>query len=444
MVGKVWSDLEERYFWRTAVSQSSKRAGIDRANGEKTWDQLASEMHRAMERQGDVRRVYTSTMLFEHYFQNIEGERRSPNATAYVNEYLAKLGPNREVVNARTKRPRRGVARANKSKASRTPLPAPVTSATHLPQEPQEPQDENVLPSVESSAHEKTRPIPRSVTRAHSHRFGRSSSRGSSRPSRPLRPLAPANKQTTPSSRLAGPSYSYTDHQTVSTGWNTAPSMPFVFNSSSIQYQTPVASRPTYGGSTGDFVWGYQMGKRAAPELPAFTPRKAQKTSVGGVAGRNPYPEFTGPYGMAERSIAQLQHVSPTIVPQAVPTGRTSSDYSTDSPQIPQQEFAPGYQGGQHRRPESLSNYSAYTTTYASSLTQTASNDSADESLFVEDGGNEGGVDEVAEEAQVVEDVRAGHYRHMSRGGIINWDDGNASYDNAKGGYYIPEVGGSY
>ncbi|KAI5924167.1 hypothetical protein F4810DRAFT_666004 [Camillea tinctor] len=94
MVGKVWSDYEEKYFWRTAISNSSKRVGIDLAKPERSWDQLAMDMQRAM---GDnARREYTGTMLFEHYFQNVESQRRSPYAAVYVAEYLRRLNPNRE------------------------------------------------------------------------------------------------------------------------------------------------------------------------------------------------------------------------------------------------------------------------------------------------------------------------------------------------------------
>ncbi|KAI1824170.1 hypothetical protein F4861DRAFT_539343 [Xylaria intraflava] len=88
MGGKVWSEAEERHFWRVAISQSPKRAGIDLAKSEKPWEQLAKEMQNAM---GDeARRQYSGTMLFEHYFQNIESQRRSPNAALFVREYLAR------------------------------------------------------------------------------------------------------------------------------------------------------------------------------------------------------------------------------------------------------------------------------------------------------------------------------------------------------------------
>lgn len=111
MVGKVWSEAEEKYFWRNAVERSAKRTGINRASPELSWDQLATEMNIAMMRQGTKRREYTATGLckpiaylelssdmlirvdiVEHYFQNIEGQRTSPNAVLYVNEYLEKLG----------------------------------------------------------------------------------------------------------------------------------------------------------------------------------------------------------------------------------------------------------------------------------------------------------------------------------------------------------------
>ncbi|KAI0388749.1 hypothetical protein F5Y17DRAFT_470210 [Xylariaceae sp. FL0594] len=88
MGGKVWSEPEERHFWHVAVAQSPKRAGVDLARAEKSWDDLAKEMQVAMGTM--ARRQYSGTMLFEHYFQNIESQRRSPNAGIYVREYLAK------------------------------------------------------------------------------------------------------------------------------------------------------------------------------------------------------------------------------------------------------------------------------------------------------------------------------------------------------------------
>ncbi|KAI1123291.1 hypothetical protein F5Y10DRAFT_270223 [Nemania abortiva] len=97
MGGKVWSISEEQYFWRVAVSQSPKRLGFDVAKPEKSWVELAVEMQ---VRLGDnARRQYTGTMLFEHFFQNVEGKRHSPNAVPYVLEYLARRDRPRHLVN---------------------------------------------------------------------------------------------------------------------------------------------------------------------------------------------------------------------------------------------------------------------------------------------------------------------------------------------------------
>ncbi|KAI8633254.1 hypothetical protein F5Y19DRAFT_471523 [Xylariaceae sp. FL1651] len=96
MGGKVWSVAEERHFWLVAVSHSPKRAGIDLAKSEKSWERLSKEMQKAM---GDeARRRYSGTMLFEHYFQNIESQRRSPNAAFFVREYLRKRDRTRHTV----------------------------------------------------------------------------------------------------------------------------------------------------------------------------------------------------------------------------------------------------------------------------------------------------------------------------------------------------------
>ncbi|RYP46408.1 hypothetical protein DL768_007375 [Monosporascus sp. mg162] len=89
MGGKTWSEKEEHHFWRVIIAYSPKRAGVDRAKPEKSWDLLAQEMQRAMG--SEARRDYTGTMLFEHYFQNIESGRKSPNAAIYVREYMLKL-----------------------------------------------------------------------------------------------------------------------------------------------------------------------------------------------------------------------------------------------------------------------------------------------------------------------------------------------------------------
>ncbi|ORY71310.1 uncharacterized protein BCR38DRAFT_328326, partial [Pseudomassariella vexata] len=90
MGGKVWSEKEERYFWRVAMSVGPKRAGVDRAKPERSWNDLAADMQRAMGE--DSRREYSGVLMFEHYFQNIETRRRSPNAAQYVREYEIKAG----------------------------------------------------------------------------------------------------------------------------------------------------------------------------------------------------------------------------------------------------------------------------------------------------------------------------------------------------------------
>ncbi|ETS79786.1 hypothetical protein PFICI_09639 [Pestalotiopsis fici W106-1] len=98
MGGKLWSDQEERYFWRVTMPQSVKRINppADQQSEaqqdvvEKSWADLATEMGTAMG--DDARRQYTGTMLFEHYFQNIELERVSPNAGRYVRKFLKSAG----------------------------------------------------------------------------------------------------------------------------------------------------------------------------------------------------------------------------------------------------------------------------------------------------------------------------------------------------------------
>lgn len=61
MGGKVWSDREERYFWRTAITYSAKRVGADRARQEKSWVELALNMQADLKEH--ARRHYTGTML---------------------------------------------------------------------------------------------------------------------------------------------------------------------------------------------------------------------------------------------------------------------------------------------------------------------------------------------------------------------------------------------
>ncbi|KAK2759635.1 hypothetical protein CKAH01_05422 [Colletotrichum kahawae] len=88
MGGKVWSPAEERVYWRTIVPQSQKRAGRGPLPP-KSWEDLAVVMQSTM--RDDAKRNYTALGLFEHYFQNIEKGRVSPNATKYVREHKETL-----------------------------------------------------------------------------------------------------------------------------------------------------------------------------------------------------------------------------------------------------------------------------------------------------------------------------------------------------------------
>ncbi|WQF79620.1 hypothetical protein CDEST_04634 [Colletotrichum destructivum] len=84
MGGKVWSVDEERVFWRVIVPQSQKRIGNGPAHV-KNWEQLAPLMQSIMGIK--AKRTYTHLGLFEHFFQNIEKSRVSPNAGIFVREY---------------------------------------------------------------------------------------------------------------------------------------------------------------------------------------------------------------------------------------------------------------------------------------------------------------------------------------------------------------------
>lgn len=62
MGGKLWSDPEERYFWRVIIPQSVKRVIPTSLNQPpKSWPDLAAEMNTAMG--NEARRRYTGTML---------------------------------------------------------------------------------------------------------------------------------------------------------------------------------------------------------------------------------------------------------------------------------------------------------------------------------------------------------------------------------------------
>ncbi|KAI2466077.1 hypothetical protein F4781DRAFT_445505 [Annulohypoxylon bovei var. microspora] len=452
MVGKVWSDIEERYFWRTAVAHSSKRAGIDRANSEKTWDQLAYEMHRSMERHGQVRRQYTSTMLFEHYFQNIEGERRSPNAAAYVNEYLRKLGPNHEVVNPRATRPRREV----KKRRARNAPPSPSPIADIAPQ----PKDKDRVVSTESSSlptlREMNLPDPRPLLRP----CPGLSSRRSFRPSQPLRPLVPANHRTLPPSPLASPTcdgLSYGNQQAIPSGWNMAsPSTVPSHGAPSYQPRTPLTPGSANINSAGEAVWGYQMGKRSAPEQSSSSlPSKSQKTSAAGFPTRRHYPEG---YEMGAEHFAEPASESPVTFPQATILGRTSNTSSINATQNLQQPRSAGYQFEGYSSPGSLSTVYSTIASESSALSQTASNQSVESTLFVEDsghgrddigdGGDEDaeGSDEGIKDIDVKRDagVHIMSYQDFCKGKFINWTGQGAGYDDVADGDYIPGTSVSF
>lgn len=65
MVGRSWSDEEERYFWRHVVPYSHSRGGIFVAtNKEVTWDDLAIRMANHFGR--DARREYSHPVLCKY------------------------------------------------------------------------------------------------------------------------------------------------------------------------------------------------------------------------------------------------------------------------------------------------------------------------------------------------------------------------------------------
>ncbi|KAI0884323.1 uncharacterized protein GGS22DRAFT_194854 [Annulohypoxylon maeteangense] len=448
MVGKVWSDLEERYFWRTAVAHSSKRAGIDKANGEKTWDQLAYEMHRAMERLGHIRRKYTSTMLFEHYFQNIEGERRSPNAAAYVNEYLRKVGPTREIVNPRAVRPRREVKKQRARKAP--PPPTPTESADG----PQDDKDDNatVEPTSLPTLREMDLPDPRPFILP---RPGPGlSERRSFQPSRPLRPLAKAATRMLPPSPLVSPSYeglSYANQRDAALGWNlVSPAMTSPYGAPQYQPRTPMT--PGSGNKEPEEpVWGYQMGKRSATLKPSpQEPSKSQKTSANGYATRRQYSDSS------EMGLFIPEKVdTPSVAfSRATDLLRLSSESSFADAPNPQRELSVGYQFKDYSSPTSMSTAYSSVPSQSPALTQAASEQSVESTLFVEDVENidpyvdddvDERVDEEAEESgddireagvKYDTDVHTVSYRDFRKREIMNWRDEGPGYGDVGGGEY--------
>ncbi|KAK3986287.1 hypothetical protein QBC44DRAFT_311420 [Cladorrhinum sp. PSN332] len=112
MGGKVWSEREEKHFWRYCVPRSHKRVKRDQHRYEAMtpearkknkfeimeWHEVAEEMMRWATRDGGVaRRNYTYLSCFEHFYLNVCDDRatsRSPNiggmATPYIKEYQDK------------------------------------------------------------------------------------------------------------------------------------------------------------------------------------------------------------------------------------------------------------------------------------------------------------------------------------------------------------------
>ncbi|KAI1458838.1 hypothetical protein F4805DRAFT_473832 [Annulohypoxylon moriforme] len=441
MVGKVWSDYEERYFWRTAVAHSSKRAGIDRANAEKTWDQLAYEMHRAMERAQHVRRNYTSTMLFEHYFQNIEGERRSPNAAAYVNEYLLKVGPKREVVNPRATRPRRD-SREVKPRRVRKPAPRSPTGSPDGPHQDKENSasvDSAPLPTLREMGLPDPRPFPPLLPSL--------SERRNFRPSRPLRPLARAATRMLPPSPLPSPydNLPHMNQQNVPSSWNMA-SPPMLSPYAAPPYDPRTPLTPGSGNRDPE-LWGYQMGKRSAThrQSPSM-PHKSQKTSANGYAGQHHYagyPEM-GPMIPGDSDNPQM------AFPQAAPLTRESSTSSFADVQNQQRELSAGYQFQDYSSPGSMSIYSSVTS--QSAHTQPVSEQSGESTLFVEDAGNDepymadredGEIEESGDDIQEAEvrpdmDGATMTYREFRKRQLMGWNNEDAGYGDMSGEEYYP------
>ncbi|KAF4992008.1 hypothetical protein FGRMN_7462 [Fusarium graminum] len=89
MGGKVWSEEEERIFWEDVIPRSTVAANppADPTVQPLSWPDCAKWMN---ENAGDKpRRVYTSTMLYEHHYQNIKPGAKSPKAVRFVQKYMS-------------------------------------------------------------------------------------------------------------------------------------------------------------------------------------------------------------------------------------------------------------------------------------------------------------------------------------------------------------------
>lgn len=74
MTGKVWSEKEERYFWKVVIPRSPKRILVKDKKETKvehglavglSWDELAAEMNEALKE--DARREYKGAALCKYY-----------------------------------------------------------------------------------------------------------------------------------------------------------------------------------------------------------------------------------------------------------------------------------------------------------------------------------------------------------------------------------------
>ncbi|KAH7152163.1 hypothetical protein B0J13DRAFT_256796 [Dactylonectria estremocensis] len=87
MGGKVWTEKEEQVFWEAIVPLSSNAA--DPTQQSISWDECAELMQQRM---GDqARRVYTSTMLYEHHYQSIKLGNKPAKARGFITEHLRQL-----------------------------------------------------------------------------------------------------------------------------------------------------------------------------------------------------------------------------------------------------------------------------------------------------------------------------------------------------------------
>lgn len=395
MVGRVWSDFEERYFWRKAVAHSSKRAGIDRTNSEKTWDQLAIDMHRYMERHDHVRRNYTSTMLFEHYFQNIEGERRSPNAAAYVNEYLQKLGPNRQVSNPAAPRPRRERRfRARSARWSQSPTRSMADERED--EENDTSSDDPSLPSLR----EMNLPDPRSLRSPHPglsehRRLRESSAQSPPRSLRRLRPILPSLASPANSvlshSPLTSPYDSplYTNQLEVPRSWDVASPPLLSPYGTPIYHQNHQLRTPLTSGSDQSrldaAIWGYEMGRRSANHHPSPSIPPLPQTSPTGYTAQQQYPENLD----LGTLLSETTLLASEAFSQAATLGRESGQSSFASGQHPRNEMSSNYQFQDYSSPNPISSTFSPIPTQSPTLTQVPTNQSEESDLFVRDTENE-------------------------------------------------------